>query len=128
MTKHSVSGWPAARLLWLDVTRAELGLCWGAPSAGLSAGGATWLPLGEVRGVVRGAPSPAVAARFAGTPKAALLWGLQCAGRAVDFEAGSEAEAANWARAFGVLMGSRRELLPELLMELVHSGRFVPGQ
>ena len=105
-----------------------MGLCWGNPGAGLSLKHATWMRLGDVTGVASGPATPALGKRFPeGAPKRERMWSIVGRERNLDLEAETVGEAGNWVKAFGVLFGSRKELLPVLLVELVQSGRFQVG-
>ena len=120
--KHGRKGWPHARLLWLDVTHAELGLRWGEPGKGITDANAPWMSLGEVQSVVRGRATP-VLKRSAKAAAESKCFALIAATRSLDFEAPNQDSAELWSSALMRLFGEPN-LLQRLLMDIVNAGEW----
>ena len=126
--KHGRAGWPKPRLIWMDVTRPELGLRWGGTAAhhgGTSNDAAAWLPLGAVTGVSRGRATPVLAR--APALRAAHYFSLLALDRTLDLEAPNADSADLWAGALERLFKDA-QLLQTMLIDIVSSGDYVIAQ
>jgi hypothetical protein len=121
--KHGRRGWPHARVLWLDVTQAELGLRWGK---GFGDAAAPWLSLGAVLAVARGRATP-VLERSAPAARAAACFAIMCMDRTLDFEAPNADAADLWATGLERLF-AEPTLLQRTLMDIVRDGLWTPPQ
>jgi hypothetical protein len=121
--KHGRRGFPHARLLWLDVTRAELGLRYGPVARGVANEDTEFFSLGVVLGVSRGRATPVLAR----VPPAreGSLFSLHTTTRTIDLEAPNHDAAELWAGVLTRLLGEPN-LMQRALMAVVESGAWAP--
>jgi hypothetical protein len=123
--KHGRTGYPHARVVWLDATGVELGLRWGKPVNGTTiVDRDSWIGLGDITAVEKGM-STVVLRKSGKKAKEGLYWSIVGRARSLDLECTSVEERDFFAGHVANLM-AEPGLLQDAMMWLYTNGHWAP--